>query len=69
MNPELLEKKLGVTWMQQLTLIFAAFALVLIRKTFILEESGCNAAVIGGFTRTACVDDEDVDSGRLCPLC
>ena len=39
--------------MQQLNLIFAVFALVLIRKTLILEESGYNAAVIGGFTRTA----------------
>ena len=53
MNPELPERKLGMTWMQQLNLIFAVFALVLIRKTLILEESGYNAAVIGEFTRTA----------------
>ena len=52
MNPELPEKKLEVTWIQKLNLIFAVFALVLIRKTLILEESGYSAAVIGGFTRT-----------------
>ena len=38
--------------MQKLNLIFAVFALVPIRKTLILEESGYSAAVTGGFTRT-----------------
>ena len=33
--------------------IFAVFALVLIRKILILEESGYSAAVIGEFMRTA----------------
>ena len=47
-------RKLEVTWMQQLNLIFAVFTLALIRKTLILEESGYNAAVMGGgFMRIA----------------
>ena len=40
------------------------FALVLIRKILILEESGYSAAVIGEFMRTAWIMIKS--SGRLC---
>ena len=50
--------------------IFGIFALVLIRKILILEESGYSAAVIGEFMRTAWIMIKlDESSGRLCPLC
>ena len=71
MSPELPERKLGVTWMQELNLIFAVFGLVLIRKTLLLEESGYSAAVIGGFMRTAWIMKiyMKVVAGYIYPLC
>ena len=47
-----------------LNLIFAVFALVLIRKILILEESGYSVAVIGEFMRTVWIMIKS--SGRLC---